>query len=290
MNSNIKYLALAASSLLLLFSCQKENTDFVDEATRVTPQATSAQFNADGTTSDGASSFKTVIIVNNGAALSNADWTASVDGDASYATVKQVTIPFQYTEPVTKKQYSRDEKGIEVTVTPNTEYKRKFTVTVKCGEVSKTLSFVQLGVKADAKISVESESVQFKADGETKELAYTSNMGDVVAYKVTYAGSTKDWLTCQKSDNGVKLTASKWTDKNNGRSAVLTIVIGTEATSIDSATVNVSQLSADDVFFIWGNATKKTASNALQMDAVEAGVSKAQVQIYPSKGNIICIK
>jgi len=289
MKINFKHIAFALSAAVLFVSCNKEESYCYDDAARISVYPAVVQFNADGTTANGDASFKAVITVNNGPAKSDAEWDVIVEGTPSWVSVSKVTIPYQFTEPVTTQAYTYDEQGIEVTVSPNTEYKRSFTVKISSGDVVKTLDFVQLGAKADAKVVPAVDELQFFATGGSQELEYSSNMGDVVSFSAQYAEGSSDWLKWEKSAKGVTLTAAVWTDKTKGRSAEFTITVGTPQTSTASATVKITQLSSDDVFYMWGKPVKTERADAVQMDAVTTGVCEVSLQVYPSKGNVICI-
>ena len=290
MKTNFRYAAFVLALVSLLASCTQVKESYCyDEATRISVVPQTAQFKADGTTSEGDATYKAVVVINEGAAGSDADWDVTVDGQPSWVSVTKTMIPYNFTEPVTGKSYTYDEAGFEVKVSANPEYKRSFTLKVTSGNFIKVLDYVQLGAKADAKVTTAVSEMQYFAAGETQELEYTSNMGDVVSFSADYADGSSNWLSWEKSANGVKITAAPWTDKTKGRSATFKITVGTPETSTATATVAVTQLSADDVFYIWGGATKIALENSVQMDAVTSGICEANVQIYPSKGKFICI-
>lgn len=99
-------------------------------------------------------------------------------------------------------------------------------------------------------------------------------MGDVYSFSADYEGAGDQWLTWTADASGsVKLSATKWTDKKNTRKAVFHITVGTPQTSTATLDIPVTQLAADDYYYMYGpSAAKLTIDNAIQMTKVSDGL------------------
>ena len=266
---------LPLAAALVACSPQKENYD-TDNAFRVTLYPAPVEFLADGTTPGEESSYTAVVVVNSGAAGSDMSWTASLVGNPGWATLKETVVNSVFKETYTDREHPIAQKGVEITVTPNSEYRRKvvLNITLADGTVF-PFELQQLGLKADAAVEVLSKDiakngVEFIAAGGKTIVEYSTNMGDVVSY-----ASSADWLSWTPGDPGsVTLNAAKWTDKEKGREAEFTITVGTPDTSEASVTLKVVQLAADEFYFIWGG-------------SVRCGTELAQaIQLSKGDGNI----
>lgn len=286
MKNTLKYFGLFALALTTAVSCYKEDAK-IGEAVRIAVTPEPVQLTAEGKTPEG-KNFQAVVFLMRSAALApDLDWDIAVSG-ASYATVKKAMIPYEFTNSDGKK-FNTEEAGFELTVAKNTEYRRSFEVKISAATVNveKTLTFEQLGLKADASVTTDTKNIQFRADGGEETVNYVSNMGDVVAFTAKYEGDSKDWLSFTKNGSAVVVKAAKWTDKTKGRKATMTITVGSKETSLASVDIPVEQLSADDIYYMWGPATKLDRAASIQMTAVTAGVCTGAAFIYPSKSNVV---
>lgn len=250
----IKKAILACATLLVAVSCYDDGTDCFDASTRISIYPEAELFNADGTTASGNESFTSAVTVNVGPAVSQMAWEASVPATATWASVRKTAVTSIFEEAVGGIYHDLTAEGIEVVAQPNTEYRRKVVVTIAAADgTTADYEFTQLGQKADATVSSETKQIVFMAAGGSENVAYTSNMGDVYAYKIAYGEESSDWLTI--GDNGVgalTLTASEWNDQEKTRSAVLAIVVGTEQTSMATLEIPVTQNAAYDYYYMYG--------------------------------------
>lgn len=99
-------------------------------------------------------------------------------------------------------------------------------------------------------------------------------MGDVYSFSADYEGTGDQWLTWTADASGsVKLSATKWSDKKSTRKAVFHITVGTPQTSTATLDIPVTQLAADDYYYMYGpSAAKLTIDNAIQMTKVSDGL------------------
>lgn len=280
MKKNIsKYCVLALAAVLAACSPQKENYD-ADTAFRVTLYPEPVEFLADGSAPGESGVYEAVVLVNSGAATSDMGWTASLEGNPSWATLSEATVNSTFKETYSDKEHQISQKGISVTVKPNTEYRRKAVLNITLANGS-VFPFVlqQLGLKADAALEVLTKDVakngvEFIAAGGKMLLEYSTNMGDLVSYS-----SSAEWLEWIPGEPGfVTLKAAKWTDKENGREAVFTITIGSPDTSEASVDIKITQLPADEFYFLWGESVRcgTEIAQAIQM-------SKGDGNIHSSK-------
>ena len=254
MKSRIKTAATLCALLIGTVSCYEDNTDYADTQTRISIYPAAEQFNADGTTASGNESFVSAVTVNKGSALSDMAWEATLPQTADWATVRRTSVSSIFEEAINGTIHDVANEGFEIVVTPNTEYRRKFVLTIVAADgTTAEYEFEQLGLKADASVTSEVENVVFMAAGGQQSVTYSSNMGDVYSYEITYPGTSTDWLSID--DNGVGeliLTASEWTDQENSRSAVLSIIVGTEQTSRAVLEIPVTENAAYDHYYMYG--------------------------------------
>lgn len=262
-----KYLVLGAA-VLGLAACHEVDTTERDVQTRVTLSPLTQQFDAK------AQSYTAAVQINSGSVLSNLAWDAEVTAGADFVTLSKVSVEQSYTGTYdTETVYTQNVEGIKLDIAANAEYKRTFEVTVTVADGTVVpFTFTQLGAKADAAVSTEVKGLEFLATGGSETVAYSTNMGDVVSFAFTNGdGSEATWLAAEAVEVGkVKVTAQEWTDKTAGRSATMVITVGTEATSIASCSIPVSQLAAEDNYFVYGeSAGDITATAAVQMEKTQ---------------------
>lgn len=262
-----KYLVLGAA-VLGLAACHEVDTTERDVQTRVTLSPLTQQFDAK------AQSYTAAVQINSGSVLSNLAWDAEVTAGADFVTLSKVSVEQSFTGTYdTETVYTQNVEGIKLDIAANAEYKRTFEVTVTVADGTVVpFTFTQLGAKADAAVSTEVKGLEFLATGGSETVAYSTNMGDVVSFAFTNGdGSEATWLAAEAVEVGkVKVTAQEWTDKTAGRSATMVITVGTEATSIASCSIPVSQLAAEDNYFVYGeSAGDITAAAAVQMEKTQ---------------------
>ncbi len=281
-----KFFYLMPLLAMLVLSCDvQEEEKYVEYSdVRVTLSPAPEEFNADGTTVSGNSSYKATVVVSAGTSIADLDWKAEFASETAWAKVKQINI--QSKVEVQGEEYSTEGKGIEVTVEPNDGWKRScvLNITVSDGTVV-PFTFSQLGSKADAAVTASVESVEFSYGGGTVEVEYTTNMDDVYSYEIEYAEGSSDWLTVEDKGTGkLALLATEWDNSNMGREAKLTITVGSETTSIATADVIVRQLAKDKYYFMYGaSADDRTIDKAIQLEKVEAGVYTVNAYIMKSE-------
>ena len=263
----LKYLVLSAAALGLA-SCYKTDISERDTLTRVTLSPLTTTFEA------GATTYVAAVQVNSGSQNLDIAWEAEITSSTPWVTVTPTDVEETYVGTYdTVTEYKSTLKGISVAISANAEYKRTFELTVTTADgTAVPFTFTQKGAKADAKVTTTVKNVEFLATGGSEVVTYTSNMGDVVAYSFTNGdGSAASWLTAETVEAGkVKVTAEKWTNKEAGRQATMTITVGTAATSVASVSIPVVQLAAEDHYFVYGASVADIAiAKALQMDKGE---------------------
>lgn len=261
----------------LAASCYDDGSDYVDRQTRVSLYPAPVVFQADGTTPDGDDTFLSVVTINEGQSRSDQTWTAEIT-NASWATVNETTVTSYY-EQTGGVMHEINEKGIQIEVEPNEAYKRTFDLKITTSDKTvKLFTFTQLGELADAAVTPSVDALEFLAAGQTLNLTYETNMGNLYAYDIKYKGTSSSWLTLK--DNGVgnlDITAALWTDEDNVREAELTITVGSEQTSLASATVSIVQNANFTNYYVFGAGTGLEASKAVKMERVAKDNYKAKV-------------
>ena len=284
----LKYLVLSAA-VLGLASCYKTDISERDTLTRVTLSPLTTTFEA------GATTYVAAVQVNSGSQNLDIAWEAEITSSTPWVTVTPTDVEETYVGTYdTVTEYKTTLKGISVAISANAEYKRTFELTVTTADgTAVPFTFTQKGAKADAKVTTTVKNVEFLANGGSEVVAYTSNMGDVVAYSFTNGdGSAASWLTAETVEAGkVKVTAEKWTNKEAGRQATMTITVGTAATSLASVNIPVVQLAAEDHYFVYGASVADIAiAKALQMDKGEKdGVYTLTTFFNESEKNAVLI-
>ena len=260
---------------LLAVSCMKDDTDGMDTATRVSLSPAPVTFTAEGLTESGAESYVGAVVVAQGSKLVDLGWEASVEGDKSWVEVNPTTVTSDVSDTWDGSITTVSEAGIEIRVKPNTEYRRWFNLLIHVGDGSVIpFEFMQLGEKADAAVSSETKNVEFVAAGGEQTILYTTNMGEVYDFEATYDDISSDWLTWEADHSGeVKLKAKEWTDRENIRTAVFSIIVGTDETSKARLDIPVTQLSMDDYYYMYGPSCDEIPiENAIQLTKREKGI------------------
>ena len=262
-----KFLVLCAA-VLGLASCHEVDITERDMTTRVSLSPATTEFAATATT------FVAAVQVNSGSLLSDMGWEAEITSSTPWVTLSKSTVEQTFTPTFDKEStYTNVVEAVELKIAANTEYKRTFelTFTVADGTVV-PFTFTQLGQKADAAVSTDRKNVEFLAMGGSEVVEYTTNMGDVASFTFTNGdGSAATWLTAEAVEVGkVKVTATEWTSKESGRTATMVITVGTAATSTASVSIPVSQLAAEDHYFLYGPSAGDIAiKDAVQMEKTE---------------------
>lgn len=256
---------LTSAVALMAVSCYKDGTDYIEYETRVVLSPGVEDFNADGTTASGSECFAAVVnVVSQDKSLT---WTPEISG-ADWAKVETADIPSSYDE-ADGTLHDVIEKGIQITVAPNSSYRRWFDLQIKLSDnTSKTFKFCQLGALADAKVESAVTSLIFQSKGGSQNVIYSTNMGKAYKYEVSYGGDSKDWISFKDNGEGnVDVIAAKWDDKEKGRTATVKIIAGTPATSEFTLEIPVIQNANYDFFYIYGDAVDgKPVAQAVEME------------------------
>lgn len=283
-----KYLVFSVA-LLGFAACQEVDISERDQATRVTLSPLTTTFDAKATT------YVAAVQVNSGSQLLETSWNAEVTSSTPWVTLSKTSVEQSYTGTYdTETVYTSNVEGISVSIAANTEYKRTFEITVTTADgTAVPFTFTQKGAKADAKVTTSVKKVEFLALGGSEVVSYSSNMGDVVAYSFKNGdGSAATWLKAETVEAGkVKVTAEKYENKEAPRSATMTITVGSAATSLASVDIPVTQLAAEDHYFVYGASVADIAiEKALQMDKTEKkGVFTLTTFFNESANNAVVI-
>ncbi len=262
-----KFLVLCAA-VLGLASCHEVDITERDMTTRVSLSPATTEFAATATT------FVAAVQVNSGSLLSDMGWEAEITSSTPWVTLSKTTVEQTFTPTFDKEStYTNVVQAVELKIAANTEYKRTFEVTFTVADGTVVpFTFTQLGQKADAEVTTSRKNVEFLASGGSEVVEYTTNMGDVASFTFTNGdGSAATWLTAEAVEVGkVKVTATEWTSKESGRNATMVITVGTAATSTASVSIPVSQLAAEDHYFLYGPSAGDIAiKDAVQMEKTE---------------------
>ncbi len=176
----------------------------VDTATRIALSPAEIGFTADGTTVDGKVAYVGVVQV---MPFEKGRYTWRAEGDVAWATVGETVVDESFADTWTGAVTTTRMRAVEIMATPNTEYRRSgvLTVTAEDGTVE-TFPITQAGLKADAEIVCElaETGIEYASAGGETTIDYTTNMGDVYDYSVTYGEpDAGEWLT--------------WSDEGAGR-------------------------------------------------------------------------
>ncbi|MBQ7622571.1 MAG: hypothetical protein IJS66_02390 [Bacteroidales bacterium] len=293
MKKNILKYLLFTPLLVLAVACTEKEAYVEDTASRVTLFPAPLTFTAEGNTPDGDAVFTAAVIVNNGPAVSNANWHAELVGAPAWVTLGETEIKTTYKESYRDVEHEVINKGIALKVNPNPGYRRSFKVNIVLPDgTAFPFEFAQLGEKADATIEIASKDIakngiEFIAAGGASTIEYTTNM-DEASYS-----SDADWLSWDSAGVGsVNVTATKWSDKLAGRIAEFVITVGSDATSKATATVKVVQLAADDLYFIYGASVLggTPVEQSIKLNKGEGNVHSGRIYFSAAEGgNIVML-
>lgn len=284
----------SALALSMAVACYDDGTDFIDNATRITLTPGVERFNADGTLESGNESFVAAVVINEGNAMSDMTWEASVVGNPAWVKVQNTTVTTEFKESVSGNVHMITAPGVEVLVQPNPDWRRYFTLHIKTADNTEAAyRFEQLGSKPDALAESETKDILFMAmatKGSVEEtVTYTSNMDNVYRYEVEYEGESKGWITI--TDNGagsVTLKAADWSDPEKSRTAVLKIIVGTPETSEYTLKIPVTQNANYDFFYMYGaSADGRAASEAIELVRTAVGIYETSAYFIASADNEI---
>lgn len=283
-----KYLALCVAAITCFASCYETDIAERDQRTRITLSPETTSFGAEAT------EYIAAVQVAQGSILSDMSWEASITSSTPWVTLEKTTVKQSYTGTYdTETVYDSYVEGIKVNISANTEYKRTFEITITAADgTTAVYSCTQKGAKADAAVTTDVKNIEFLAPGGTEVVTYTSNMGDAVAFSFANGdGSAADWLTAKAAGEGkVEVTAAQWTNKEAGRTATMTITVGSADTSLAKVTIPVTQLAAVDHSFIYGASVADTPiEKAMQMEKVEEGVFTIKTFFNEDASNAILI-
>ena len=284
---NLKYIVFPLA-LLMAVACREDDTDGIDTAIRATLVPEPETFAADGRTETGEDSFVAVVVLNAGTRASNLGWTPEVESGIDWATVSNTTVSSDFYETWTGAVTTVSQKGVEVKLEPNTGYRRHFNLLIRVADGT-VLPFeiMQVGEKADAVVTVNgSKEIEFIAGGESQEILYTTNMGDVYGFAVEYGEISSGWLTWTATESGkVTLTASKWEDKTTSRTATFTIIVGSDNTSKATVDISVTQLADDDYYYMYGpSCDGLPIAQSIQLTKGNVGVYSGSAYFMASEG------
>jgi len=292
------YFALSLSTLLLP-GCYDDHTDLVDTATHIVLSPAVEAFNADGSTASGDECFSSVVLVQTGNRRSTMGWDAEIVGwdpqiasDAeAWATVQPVTIVTQYAPVVGSAVHAVEEAGVEVNVEVNPDYSRRCVLRITAHDgTTADYAIVQSGLKADAAVSTECESLELSYRGDAIDVEYTTNMGDAHEYAIEYPDQDAGWLTCTHRGEGLlTLSAEPWDNEEFDRCATLTITVGSAETSRASISIPVVQLRRSDYYYLWGGSFGRSSLAAEQMTRKGDGVYALNGFFFETPQNLICI-
>ena len=275
MNINKLYLSVLVAAAVLSGCAEETDPAEVDSSTRISLSKDVTEFTSTGRTASGDDAFRAAVTIVQGNRTNAIGWDFKLDDPKNCADVKIADVTEEFKGTYEGDTRDVTEKGLEIKVTANPEYRRTFTVTVTAADgTSKAFVFTQLGDKADAAVSSEIKDIEFLAEGGSQEIAYITNMGDVYSFSADYDGDSGDWLSWEADAAGtVRLSASKWTDKVNGRNAVFHISVGSAETSMATLDIPVSQLAADEYYFMYGaSAAGLAIDRSIQMTKSEKGI------------------
>lgn len=284
-----KYVLMAVLPLLAA-ACYKDGTDFVDQGVRIVVSPKIPIFNADGTTENGDESFIAAVKIRKGSSVSDLKWTAAPATDVSWAEVKPASLVSQYTSTDGKAKYEVAEDGFEIVADPNHSYKRSFDLCIKVEDgTSATYTVTQLGEKADASIECAVTAIDIPCvGGETEVYEYTTNMNKY-SYSIAYGGDQKDWLSVlDKGPGKFALKAEAWSSETADRTATLTIITGTEDTSIAKYDITVTQLRYDIYYYLYGPSLGLDRAGSVSMAKKEKGVYTINAFFFDAGTNVVC--
>lgn len=283
----LKYLGLLAFVPAIISGCSDgTEPSEISSETRISLSRTPVQFEADGKTAEGDDSFIAVVTVSQGSNVNRLGWECSLEDPKACAEVMKTDVETEFIGTFKGDSRTVTEKGVEVKVKANTEYRRSFTLVLKADDgTEQRYTFTQLGEKADAEVSTNVKDMEFTAAGGSQDIEYATNMGDVYAFSADYAGEQGGWLSWEASESGkVTVSAEKWTGKEAPRSAVFHITVGNSETSTATLDIPVVQLAADDYYYMYGSsAAGLPIESAIQMTKSDKGIYSAAAYFMNAK-------
>ena len=283
----MKYLGLLAFIPAILAGCSDEtDPSEINSGTRISLSKSPVVFAADGKTSEGEESFISVVTVIQGSDINKLSWDCSLEDPKSCAEVMKTDVKSEFKGTYEGDSREVTEKGIELKVKANPEYKRTFTLVLKAADGTEAkFDFVQLGEKADAAVSSATKDVEFVAAGGDQIIEYTTNMGDIYSFSADYTTGGEGWLSWEASASGsVKLTAAGWNGKEAPRSATFHITVGSDDTSTATLDIPVVQLAADDYYYMYGSsAAGLPIESSIQMTKLDKGIYNTKAYFMNAK-------
>ena len=274
MKRNIIFITLSfLASAFLAAGCYTAATDVDKIATtpRISAYPSSITLDKNAAEQD-------VIVTLNPKEAKGAVWTYSVDADwvsASKVSVQSVS---------TSETATATESAVKLAISANAAYKRTATLKISVNDsIFVLVPIVQTGAYPDATLSLDAEELTFMAENpEPQTFTFTSNMASV-----TFESSA-DWCTVTSNENVATVTCSPYDNNVAPRTATITVKAGSEATSLATGTVKVTQLKRDIYCYVYGSGVPKyaTADNRFQMTKGTDGLYAASVYL---KTGQVCI-
>lgn len=259
--------------LMLAASCSSytEDSPGVD-GTRISLSPPPQEFQQNGRTAEGTSEYVAVVTVLRGSSVIDMGWKAEIVGSPSWVDfVSGVNVEREFYDHFSGKTHITSERGVNISCRSNSSYSRYFVlrVTADDGTVA-DFDFRQAGEFDDARVQVETLELDLLADdNDPVVVPYTTNMGSL------YSVSTdQPWLHADIDAAAVTITADDNPSEDEARVGHVTISVGSEETSSDSAVITVTQLQKTLQCFVYGAPLKghATPAEGLRMNALENNV------------------
>ena len=127
----MKKLGLLALIPVIFAGCETEvDPSDINSGTRITLSKSPVTFNSDGKTSEGEDSFTAVVTVFQGSKVNDLAWDCTFENPVTYAEVTETDIQTEFIGTYEGDSRTVNEKGIELKVKANPEYKRSFTLVI----------------------------------------------------------------------------------------------------------------------------------------------------------------
>ncbi len=284
----LKYFGFVALTLPLIFTGCSDETDpsEINSETRISLSRDPVQFAADGKTAEGEDSFIAAVTVVQGSKVNAISWDYKLEDPKACAEVFATDVKTEFLGTFEGDSRTVTEKGIEIKVKANPEYKRTFALVLTAADgTERKYDFIQLGEKADAEVKSSVKDVEFMAVGGEQTIEYTTNMGDEYSFSASYSEGSEEWLSWDASASGsVKLVAKGWTGKTGPREAVFHITVGSAETSTATLDIPVVQLAADDYYYMYGaSAANLPIESAIQLTKQDKGVYSTKAYFMNAK-------
>lgn len=136
MMKNIKAFILLVLAVSVTAGCYKDGTDYISGGLRISLSPSVTDFAADGSTVDGSENYSAAVIVNYGASYGGDGWTAEILEAPQWVRLSTVMITTTYPDTWGTGMFESQERGMEITVSPNEGGERLFTlrISVPSGE------------------------------------------------------------------------------------------------------------------------------------------------------------